>query len=467
MGRELQAGIYRLPRSKPQASIACMSSPYEDAVSRTRNLFPPQPRPIHSAEEDHQQDQILKQYSPHSKYSSHHPSARGSATTIDVPLFLQPQIFDSDNAPPLPRRPSPPQASPSPIHTPPQPSRQPPPPPKIPLDYEDSSPEKSQTQRPKHDPHDSFNGGHYKQSSQSSLGSIGSLKRPRQRFDPQTYRDVNGNKHNSWQNEDPRPSIPTPQFSTFEVRTALPKPSNTEASDTGFEPTDRLQQGSVSPIHEPGRAILTSNNVTRWDSQAAHKSSPERSHAVLPQQDRRSTSATDASSNRPAASTPESQQTSNTSYRESETQVEPSRYEEESNDSFYWHSGRSSSEGEDERSQETKTATPGASRTTTQSMAEQDTRGLPTRSTSLSPIPPITYGASALGFGGPSDWEYFGDYEAEEIDDEELYTYKPRAGKFSRRCLTTPSNHLLRFSSVTLHVLYYQHTCSRFLLNSP
>ena len=33
-----------------------------------------------------------------------------------------------------------------------------------------------------------------------------------------------------------------------------------------------------------------------------------------------------------------------------------------------------------------------------------------------------TYGASALGFGGPSDWEHFGDYEAEEIDDTELYT---------------------------------------------
>ena len=32
------------------------------------------------------------------------------------------------------------------------------------------------------------------------------------------------------------------------------------------------------------------------------------------------------------------------------------------------------------------------------------------------------YGASALGFGGPSDWEHFGDYAAEEIDDTDLYT---------------------------------------------
>ena len=36
------------------------------------------------------------------------------------------------------------------------------------------------------------------------------------------------------------------------------------------------------------------------------------------------------------------------------------------------------------------------------------------------------YSASALGFGGPSDWEYFGDYEAEVIDDTALYTTKPK-----------------------------------------
>ena len=29
--------------------------------------------------------------------------------------------------------------------------------------------------------------------------------------------------------------------------------------------------------------------------------------------------------------------------------------------------------------------------------------------------------ASALGFGGPSDWEHFGDYEAQEVDDTDLF----------------------------------------------
>lgn len=36
--------------------------------------------------------------------------------------------------------------------------------------------------------------------------------------------------------------------------------------------------------------------------------------------------------------------------------------------------------------------------------------------------------ASALGVGGPSDWEYFGDYATEDIDDTELYsTLRPQA----------------------------------------
>lgn len=33
-----------------------------------------------------------------------------------------------------------------------------------------------------------------------------------------------------------------------------------------------------------------------------------------------------------------------------------------------------------------------------------------------------TYNASALGFGGPSDWEHFGDHQAEEVDDTDLYS---------------------------------------------
>ena len=50
-------------------------------------------------------------------------------------------------------------------------------------------------------------------------------------------------------------------------------------------------------------------------------------------------------------------------------------------------------------------------------------RSEPTRN--LSPVvlqPRGHHSASALGFGGPSDWEHFGDYETEEIDDTDLYS---------------------------------------------
>ena len=50
-------------------------------------------------------------------------------------------------------------------------------------------------------------------------------------------------------------------------------------------------------------------------------------------------------------------------------------------------------------------------------------RSEPTRN--LSPVvlqPRGHHSASALGFGGPSDWEHFGNYEVEEIDDTDLYS---------------------------------------------
>ena len=178
--------------------------------------------------------------------------------------------------------------------------------------------------------------------------------------------------------------------------------------------------------------------------------------------------ATDTSSNLPTTSTPDSHETSNTSYKGSEIRADTVNHDAESNDSFYWHSGRSS-DGEDDdshqafkishrashrnstvdrRSDYDSTGTArGHSFATTVTNARHSSKGscespisqqkdqpfesqfgrLPTRSSSLSPNPAVSYTASALGLGGPSDWEYFGDYEAEEVDDEDLYAQKPRA----------------------------------------
>ena len=171
----------------------------------------------------------------------------------------------------------------------------------------------------------------------------------------------------------------------------------------------------------------TSTAAKKWDSSSYRETSSGLPVATSPVHEGRPISATDASSNRPTASTPESHQTSNTSYKGSDGPRDQSRQDEESKDSFYWHSGRSSSDGDDEQSHGTTTITPHVSRKTDHEVSDYQARGLPARSTSLSPIAPVSYGASALGLGGPSDWEYFGDYEAEEIDDEELYTHKPRA----------------------------------------
>lgn len=169
-----------------------------------------------------------------------------------------------------------------------------------------------------------------------------------------------------------------------------------------------------------------------WEPQAAYVPSPEQQHAVFSTPIEQSISTTDLSINTAGVSTPVSHQTSNTSYRENENREDLGRPKQRGDDSFYWHSGRSSSDAEEDQGQSgSPTATPGDDSVGQRSSIvismglQPEHQDLPLRSTSLSPTTSATYGASALGFGGPSDWEYFGDYEAEEIDDEELYS-RPR-----------------------------------------
>lgn len=198
--------------------------------------------------------------------------------------------------------------------------------------------------------------------------------------------------------------------------------------DDRFRAGQRLHQSSISPINN--------NDHDRWvpahsrlEPQAAYGPSPELHNTTSAPRDD-SITATDVSSNRAGLSTPESQQTSNTSYRESVHQSDNNKAEQKEDETFYWHSGRSSSDAEEDNSRSgSTTATPGrasvgkgSSIVTAASTIRQDSLSLPVRSSSKAPSPNVVpYGASALGFGGPSDWEYFGDYEAEEVDDEDLY----------------------------------------------
>lgn len=82
----------------------------------------------------------------------------------------------------------------------------------------------------------------------------------------------------------------------------------------------------------------------------------------------------------------------------------------DSSNSFYWHSPQSS----------TDTTLDGSPKFA--GHRDVDTSVSLTRKPEVTS--PTNYGlssASALGFGGPSDWEHFGDYNGEEIDDTDLY----------------------------------------------
>ncbi|KAL9024538.1 MAG: hypothetical protein Q9196_006447, partial [Gyalolechia fulgens] len=104
-------------------------------------------------------------------------------------------------------------------------------------------------------------------------------------------------------------------------------------------------------------------------------------------------------------------------------------------DSFYWHSPHSSATMSHERDQNQDV--PGTSSLLDATPEPQDLNTSPSPFTqeSIKPSEHTTnlyqstlgsYSASALGFGGPSDWEHFGDYDGEEVDDTDLYL-RPRS----------------------------------------
>lgn len=99
-------------------------------------------------------------------------------------------------------------------------------------------------------------------------------------------------------------------------------------------------------------------------------------------------------------------------------------------DSFYWHSPHSSASVSHDLDQNQDVpgmsslldATPEPQeKHITAPPATQEPFGTSEQTTSMYQSTIGSYGASALGFGGPSDWEHFGDYDGEEVDDTDLY----------------------------------------------
>ncbi|KAL8811422.1 MAG: hypothetical protein Q9200_001801 [Gallowayella weberi] len=116
------------------------------------------------------------------------------------------------------------------------------------------------------------------------------------------------------------------------------------------------------------------------------------------------------------------------------------------NDSFYWHSPQTSASTSHDRDHNrdvptTSTlldATPEPQeRHTSPSPRDADFKSTPEHTRSQYQPTAAPYSASALGFGGPSDWEHFGDYDGEEVDDTDLYL-RPRSPTKQRVPVDTP-----------------------------
>ena len=104
-----------------------------------------------------------------------------------------------------------------------------------------------------------------------------------------------------------------------------------------------------------------------------------------------------------------------------------SHNEPQRSDSFYWQSPRSSVHSANDENEDADAVVAAfevieSRQPSAESKNQRNDSGTIATSGLLSHSTLGPYGASALGFGGPSDWEHFGDYEAEEIDDTELYT---------------------------------------------
>ena len=208
-----------------------------------------------------------------------------------MPVFLQPVAYDPASAPQLPEtRQPPPEDVLTSILSPPEPERLPPPPPqKIPLGQEDMpQAAKPMPQRPWHDPQHSYD-DEQQNSSQTS-------QRPR--FDPQNSHDA-GARQYQWHNHEQWPTIPVPQFTSFDVESALPPPEPLpepslprqqtltqstiviQSNDLNrYRAGESLHKSSISPVghSDADRRVSTSKSL---EPQAAYVPPAEPQHVVL------------------------------------------------------------------------------------------------------------------------------------------------------------------------------------------
>ena len=190
----------------------------------------------------------------------------------------------------------------------------------------------------------------------------------------------------------------------------------------------------------PGDDIRWVPETNQWESRTPYVPSPQLDHAVPSPGSRNHSIGTGQAPAAAGHTIPETQGTSQTlpqttSSQVSETSVsqnEP-RVQDENiqgpSRSFYWHSPHSSSDTTNEHSQTLSGPTTPLNATNTSqvppiaaSAIEEIHDSTYSQTTNMYNPDLEVYSSSALGFGGPSDWEHFGDYEGEEVDDTELYS---------------------------------------------
>lgn len=190
-------------------------------------------------------------------------------------------------------------------------------------------------------------------------------------------------------------------------------------------PRHRQHRASSSVPSEPRENHVVSTNTERT-LQSSHSEQPEKGSQVL--------SNVEEVWERQVPVTSEA----SISYQKTNSAArnigwDESGDEQQRSDSFYWQSPHSSIHStKDEQGKQPTETTPVASiddglrESVPEPESSRNEHDTTTHSILLSDSNLGTYGASALGFGGPSDWEHFGDYEAEDIDDTELYL-RPRS----------------------------------------
>lgn len=196
------------------------------------------------------------------------------------------------------------------------------------------------------------------------------------------------------------------------------------SSDSIHNAPDR----STLPIHKQDSQLANGTSVEKGVKDLRHD---EQGHYDV---DVRTNHGRRGSPMKSEASSPLAQEAVAASAHSEDNLVTGDYDQSQRDDSFYWHSPQTSASTSHDRDQNRDVPGTSSLLDATPEPHEQyvlappeeaNSMGTSERAASPTKLTFGSYSASALGFGGPSDWEHFGDYDGEEVDDTALYL-RPR-----------------------------------------